>query len=52
MVNRRLITEFVDRIGVPAIYPFKEFAEAGGLMSYGAIYEALYRRAATYVDRS
>jgi putative ABC transport system substrate-binding protein len=35
----------------PAIYPVRIFAEGGGLMSYGADFAAIYRRAATYVDR-
>jgi putative ABC transport system substrate-binding protein len=36
---------------LPAIYGVKEMAAAGGLMSYGAHYPDLYRRAATYVDK-
>jgi putative tryptophan/tyrosine transport system substrate-binding protein len=36
---------------LPAIYPQKEFVEAGGLMSYGTDYTDLYRRAAVYVDK-
>jgi putative tryptophan/tyrosine transport system substrate-binding protein len=36
---------------LPAIYGFKEFPDAGGLMSYGAHLPDLYRRAAAYVDK-
>jgi putative tryptophan/tyrosine transport system substrate-binding protein len=36
---------------LPAIYPFRTFAEGGGLMSYGPNFPALFRGAATYVDR-
>ena len=36
---------------LPAMYARREFAEAGGLMSYGPSYADLYRRAATYVDK-
>jgi putative tryptophan/tyrosine transport system substrate-binding protein len=39
----------VDRIR--SIFPLREFAEAGGLMSYGASITGLFRRAAEYVDR-
>src|SRR6266508_814045 len=35
----------------PAIYGFREFADAGGLISYGASLHWTYRRAATYVDK-
>jgi len=33
------------------MYPFSEFVEAGGLMSYAANNDAQYRRAATFVDK-
>jgi putative tryptophan/tyrosine transport system substrate-binding protein len=36
---------------VPAIYGFRAFADAGGLMSYGLNLPDLWRRAATYVDK-
>jgi putative tryptophan/tyrosine transport system substrate-binding protein len=36
---------------LPAVYPWKEFVDAGGLMSYGPSLADLYRRAATYVDK-
>jgi len=35
----------------PAIYGFREFADAGGLISYGASLHWLFRRAASYVDK-
>ncbi len=36
---------------MPAMYGWREFAEAGGLMAYGPHYADLFRRAATYVDK-
>jgi ABC-type uncharacterized transport system substrate-binding protein len=39
------------RYAVPAIYQWREFAEAGGLMSYGANITDTHRLAGTYVGR-
>ncbi len=36
---------------LPAIYGFREFADAGGLISYGASLHWTFRRAAFYVDK-
>jgi putative tryptophan/tyrosine transport system substrate-binding protein len=36
---------------LPGMYENKEFVESGGLMSYGANLDELYRRSATYVDK-
>jgi ABC-type uncharacterized transport system substrate-binding protein len=36
---------------LPAIYFFREFVQAGGLMSYSTDLSDLYRRAATYADK-
>jgi putative ABC transport system substrate-binding protein len=49
--QRKRIVELAGKYRLPAIYFQKEFVEAGGLMSYGADYEDLYRRAAVYVDK-
>lgn len=46
--------DLVDRaaaLSVPAVYPFEEMTEAGGLMSYAPDLMESYRRAARYVDR-
>jgi len=49
--ERKRIVELAGKYRLPAIYSQKEFAEDGGLMSYGADYDDLYRRAAVYVDK-
>ena len=36
---------------IPAVYPYRFYVEAGGLLSYGPDLSDLYRRAAGYVDR-
>jgi putative ABC transport system substrate-binding protein len=45
------ILQFAANNRLPAIYPYSEFVDAGGLMSYNPSYEDLYRRAAIYVDK-
>jgi putative ABC transport system substrate-binding protein len=49
--ERKRIVELATKFRLPAIYFQKEFVDEGGLMSYGADYADLYRRAATYVDK-
>ena len=36
---------------IPAIYPFQEYANVGGLFIYGANLSVLFERAADYLDR-
>jgi putative ABC transport system substrate-binding protein len=48
---RKRIVELADKNRLPAIYFQKEFVDAGGLMSYGADFDDLYRRAAVYTDK-
>lgn len=45
------IAALAARHKLPAVYPFRYFAEAGGLASYGPEESDQYRRAAAYVDR-
>ena len=40
------------RLGVPAIYPLREFSVAGGLMSYGTNIAAAFRQAGIYTGRT
>jgi ABC-type uncharacterized transport system substrate-binding protein len=49
--HRARILELAFRNKLPSVYWRKEFAEAGGLISYGVDNPAMYRRAAMYVDK-
>ncbi len=49
--ERKRIVELAGKYRLPAIYFQKEFVDEGGLMSYGADYDDLYRRTAVYVDK-
>ena len=50
--NHRIqIADFCAEIRLPGIYGLREFADAGGLMAYGASQEDLFRRAVGFVDR-
>jgi putative ABC transport system substrate-binding protein len=49
LIFRKQIAEFAAQERLPAMYPFTEVTEAGGLMSYGASRTALFHRAAGYV---
>jgi putative ABC transport system substrate-binding protein len=50
-VHRAEIILLAARYHVPAVYPFRYFAELGGLLSYGNDMVDNYPRAAMYVDR-
>jgi ABC-type uncharacterized transport system substrate-binding protein len=49
--NRVEITSLAARYRLPAVYPYRHFAEVGGLLSYGVDQNDNFRRAAGYVDR-
>ena len=49
--QRRRLVHLAAKTRLPAVYPWREAADAGGLMAYGANIADLFRRAATYVDR-
>jgi putative ABC transport system substrate-binding protein len=51
IVNRDIIVKLAARLRLPAVYPFRDFAFEGGLLSYGPDVVDQYRRAAGYVDR-
>jgi putative ABC transport system substrate-binding protein len=49
--ERKRIVEFASKYRLPAIYPAKLYADEGGLMSYGADFDDLFRKSAHYVDK-
>jgi putative ABC transport system substrate-binding protein len=49
--HRSEITSLAARYRLPAVYPYRVFAEFGGLLSYGDDLTDNFRRAASYVDR-
>jgi putative ABC transport system substrate-binding protein len=51
VIHRDLITVLAARHRLPAVYSFRYYVTAGGLISYGANTVDQFRRAASYVDR-
>ncbi len=51
VVNQALLIDLATQRRMPGMFVFSLYPRAGGLMSYGANAEDLYRRAAEYVDR-
>jgi ABC-type uncharacterized transport system substrate-binding protein len=49
--HRRRIVELAAKSRVPAIYGLREYADAGGLMFYGASLQHMYYRSAAFVHR-
>jgi putative tryptophan/tyrosine transport system substrate-binding protein len=49
--DRARLAEFALRHRILSMFAFREWVEAGGLLSYGPSITAMYRRAAEYVDR-
>ncbi len=49
--NQKHVIQLAASHRLPAIYTFRDFVDAGGLVSYGTSLSALYRRAADYVDK-
>ncbi len=49
--QRAQIAELAIKYRLPAIYPDRVYADAGGLVSYGPSLTDLFRRAASYVDK-
>ena len=51
VAHRPRIVALAASSRLPAMYGFREFPDEGGLMSYGASFVVLFRRAATFVDK-
>jgi putative ABC transport system substrate-binding protein len=51
IAHRRIVLELAAEARLPAIYPYRDFVEAGGLMAYATDIAAMYRRAAGYIAR-
>jgi putative ABC transport system substrate-binding protein len=45
------VTSLAAQFRLPAVYPYRFYAELGGLLSYGVDLTDNFRRAATYADR-
>jgi ABC-type uncharacterized transport system substrate-binding protein len=49
--HRKIIVDAAAQLRLPAIYGYREYADDGGLISYGASITDTYRRAAGYIDK-
>jgi putative ABC transport system substrate-binding protein len=50
-VHQKVLADLTLRNRLPAIYLYREFVDMGGLISYGASLNGMWRRAAPYVDK-
>jgi putative ABC transport system substrate-binding protein len=50
-MHQQTIVDLVARNKLPAVYPAREFVEAGGLIAYAVNYPDLYLRFASFVDK-
>ncbi len=51
VTQREQLASLAARHRIPAIYPFRDAVEAGGLLSYGASLAGAYRQAGLYAGR-
>jgi putative ABC transport system substrate-binding protein len=51
MVQRGQIVALIAQQKIPAVYPFREFVEDGGLISYGTNIANAYRQSGIYAGR-
>jgi putative ABC transport system substrate-binding protein len=50
-IRHKQIAQFMTESHLPAIFPYREYAEAGGLVAYATDLSDLFQRAASYVDK-
>ena len=48
---RRQVLDFAARHRLPGVFPFRAYADEGGLLAYGVELNDMFRRAAVYVDK-
>lgn len=51
LANRQRIATFASRAKLPAVFPFRDFADAGGLIAYGASWTDVFQQTAGLVDQ-
>ena len=51
LARREPIAAFASRNRLPTVFPLRDFVDAGGLLSYGAVWTDVFRQAAGLVDR-
>jgi putative ABC transport system substrate-binding protein len=51
VINCATIVELAAKNRIPAIYPYREFVEVGGLMAYSIELGDQYRRVANLIDK-
>ena len=51
LLHRGRLADLAAKNRLPTMYPFREYVDAGGLISYGPSFSDLFRRAATLVDK-
>jgi putative ABC transport system substrate-binding protein len=49
--HQQMIFELANQYRLPAVYPYRFWADAGGLLSYGSDTVDQFRQAASYIDR-
>jgi putative ABC transport system substrate-binding protein len=51
LIHRKLVVELATASHLPTVYPYREYVELGGLMSYGSSIAEFYRHAAGQIDQ-